>query len=263
MRTRLEQGALDVPVFPSTARAIIEACEQDDADARRISELVHQDPALAGHFLRVANSPAFAARAPIVTIPQALARLGLSQIRQIAILVAVNTKAFSSKTRAAAASALRHHSVATALWAQEIARLRRHNVEEAFLCGLLQDVGTPALWQLAHEIELRGEAKATAEEIDAHVARLHEAVGAQVVRAWKLSDAVADVVGRHHASATASETVAIVQLADAAARVRAPDQLAMALRDHGAVTALSLYADDIDAMVARGGHVIQSIEALA
>lgn len=261
MSRHIDQGTLEVPVFPQTARSVLTACERDDCDARHIGEIIHRDPALAGHFLRVANSPAFAARSPIVTLPQALARLGLAQVRQIAILVAVKTKAFSSKTRAADAIALRQHSVATALWAQEIARLHRHNVEEAFLCGLLQDVGAPALWQLAHDIEQSGEAKGSPDEIDTHVERLHEGVGASIVRAWKLSDGVAAAVGRHHTSA-ADEIVAIVQLADAAARVKVPEKLGQALEGHPSVTALSLYAEDIEAIVTRASVVTRSVEAL-
>jgi|CXWL01.1.fsa_nt_gi putative nucleotidyltransferase with HDIG domain len=262
MARRLDAGTLQVPVFPQAARRVLDACERDDCDARRIGEIVLQDPALAGHFLRIANSTAFAPRTPIVTLPQALARLGLSQIRQIAILVAVNTKAFSSKTRSEAAIALRQHSVATAMWAQEIARLRRHNVEEAFLCGLLQDVGTPALWQLAHDVEISGEAKASREEIDAHIDRLHERVGASIVRAWKLSDSVAATVGRHHALGCADETVAIVQLADAAARVKSSEHLAAAIEEHPSVAALSLYPEDIEEMILRASVVIRGIEAL-
>jgi len=261
MTRHLDQGTLDVPVFPQAARSVLAACERDDCDARRLGEIIHRDPALAGHFLRVANSPAFAARSPLVTLPQALARLGLAQVRQIAILVAVRTKAFSSKTRAAEAAALRQHSVATALWAQEIARLRRHNVEEAFLCGLLQDVGAPALWQLAHDIELTGEASGSPDEIDSQVERLHEGVGATIVRAWKLSDNIAAAVGRHHTSTT-DEVVAIVQLADAAARVNVPEKLATALEGHPSVTALSLYAEDIEAIVMRASVVNRSIGAL-
>lgn len=262
LTTHLDLGTLEVPVFPHVARSVMTACEREDCDAHTVGELVKRDPALAGHFLRLANSPAFASRTPIVTLPQALARLGLAQVRQIAILAAVSSKVFSSRTRAAEAASLRRHSVATALWAQEIARLRRQNVEQAFLCGLLQDVGTPALWQLAHDAEVSGELQASAEEIDAQVTRLHERVGEAIVRAWRLSDGVADVVGRHHGSAGLDETVAIVQLADTAARATSPEELGIALQAHPAVTSLSLYEEDIEEIVARSSLVVGSIEAL-
>lgn len=36
-------------------------------------------------------------------------------------------------------------SLATAALSQEIARVRRLNVEDAFLCGLLHDIGRPVL----------------------------------------------------------------------------------------------------------------------
>jgi putative nucleotidyltransferase with HDIG domain len=264
---RVEQGAIDVPVFPQSARRIIQACEGDNCDARQLGDIVQSDPALAGHFLRVANSPWFAPRTPIVTLQQALARLGLTQIRQIAVLVAVKTRAFSSSTRAGDAIALRKRSVATAIWAQEIARLRRKNVEEAFLCGLLQDVGAPALWQLAHDVHTSGQvAEMTIDEVDAHVEALHERVGASIVRAWQLSNSVADAIARHHTANLAlegDETLAIVQLADTASRVATVEQLPLALEGHPSITALSLYAEDIEEMVSRASVVFKSIEALA
>jgi len=266
LEDRVTQGTLDVPVFPEAARRVLETCEQQDCDARKVSGMVQGDPALAGHFLRIANSPAFAPRAPIVTLAQAIARLGLSQIRQIAILVAVRAKAFSSATRAADALALRRHAVVAALWAQEIARHRRMNVEEAFLGGLLQDVGTPALWQLAHDL---GGGKGAA-DVDAEVHRLHARAGAAIVRAWKLPPRLGDAIERHHsplsrgqASGSLDGTVAVVQLADVAARVTRQDRLVATMRNHPAVEALSLYANDLDELAARAETVVATASALA
>ena len=41
------------------------------------------------------------------------------------------------------------HALASGAFAKEIARVRRLNVESAFLCGLLHSVGKPALLQLS------------------------------------------------------------------------------------------------------------------
>ena len=51
------------------------------------------------------------------------------------------------------------HSAAAGAWAREIARLRRMNVESAFLIGLMHDIGRPVLLQLVSDLarELQGE----------------------------------------------------------------------------------------------------------
>jgi len=184
--TRVAAGDLDIPLFPEAARKVIDACEREDGDMRHLAEIVRRDPALSAHFLRVANSPAFGSRSPIVSLPQALARLGTSQTRQIAVLVTVKAGVFTCESRKTAAQRLCLHAVATAFWSQEIARLRRINVEESFLCGLLEDVAMPSLWQLAADISKSSDAPYAETEIDAHIEGLHHVVGSDIAKRWGL-----------------------------------------------------------------------------
>ncbi len=277
LETRVAAGDLDVPVLPEAAREVMDACKREDCDMRELAAIVRRDPALAAHFLRLANSSVFGARTAIVSLPQALARLGVSQTRQIALLVACQARAFACKTRKAAAQNLRRHSVATAMWAQEIARLRRLNVEEAFLSGLLGDVGMPALWQLADDIENASAIANDAAAVDADVARLHDHVGADIARRWGLPDRTVDTIRKHHsvlpegtvvatgAGASVDATVVAVQLANTLARATLADEAItqQRIQVHPSVIALSLYAEEIELLLARAPSVLDAIRALA
>src|SRR5438552_6283097 len=53
---RMESGTLELPILPDMAAAVLQACRDEDAGARRVAEIVQRDPALAGHVLRLANS---------------------------------------------------------------------------------------------------------------------------------------------------------------------------------------------------------------
>lgn len=272
---RVAAGDLDIPLFPEAARRVIDACEREDGDMRQLAEIVRRDPALSAQFLRVANSPAFGARSPIVSLPQALARLGTSQTRQIAVLVTCKAGVFACASRKEQAQRLCVHAVATALWSQEIARLRRINVEESFLCGLLENVAMPALWQLAADIEKSDDAGYLESDIDAHIARLHDVVGSDIAKRWGLPARVVAAIRLHHASPEAitaaatgrslEGTVATVQLADALANASVAGETsdAASVQAHPAVATLSLYGQELDALLARGEVVLEAMRAVA
>lgn len=263
-----------MPVFPEAARKIIDACEREDCDMRRLAELVRRDPALSVQFLRLANSPIFGSRSAIVSLPQALARLGTTQTRQIALLVTCKAGVFACAARKDAALRLQSHAVATALWAQEIARLRRMNVEESFLCGLLEDVAMPALWQLAADIEKTLGAECLAADVDTHIERLHHVVGADIALRWGLPARVVAAIRLHHATPEAigtagagvslEGTVATVQLADALARTSLAGETSdvAEVQAHPSVAALSLYGQELDHLLARGDFVLEAMRAL-
>src|SRR6186713_2863151 len=115
--------------------------ENADSGAADLARLIQRDMALAGQVMRVANSAVYARRNPVVTLPQAIAWLGIREVRNIAFAVALKGQVFSSAYFRNEVTDLWRESVITALFAQEIARLKRRNVESAYLCGLLHRVG--------------------------------------------------------------------------------------------------------------------------
>src|SRR5688500_11022317 len=70
-------GKVPVPMLPQVATEVLRAAGDKHSDAARLSALIHRDPALAGQVLKVANSPAYLPRMPIVSLQQAVARIGL------------------------------------------------------------------------------------------------------------------------------------------------------------------------------------------
>src|SRR3954471_16867324 len=117
------------------------ANEGGDTSTTELAQLIQRDMALAGQVMRVANSAVYARRNPVVTLPQAIAWLGIREVRNIAFAVALKGQVFASAFFRGEVNDLWRESVITALFAQEIARLKRRNVESAYLCGLLHRVG--------------------------------------------------------------------------------------------------------------------------
>src|SRR5512144_1207779 len=91
---RLERADVVLPLPPRIATEVLALTRDQDADFTRIAQLLHQDPALAGHVLRIANSPTHLPRSPIVSLQQAITRLGLRMLAEIALIASVQSGVF-------------------------------------------------------------------------------------------------------------------------------------------------------------------------
>ena len=80
---RLARDDLELPLRPRVAAAILPMAADDACDAAALARLVQQDQALAAHVMRIANSSAYRTRVPMVSLQQAIARLGMRSIREI------------------------------------------------------------------------------------------------------------------------------------------------------------------------------------
>jgi len=197
----MAEGTLELPQPPQIASEVMRLTRGDaisdeaaDASAAELARLIQRDVALAGHVMRVANSALYARRTPVVTLPQAIAWLGIREIRNIAFAVAVQGQVFTSTCFRHEMADLWRESVIVALFAQEIARLKRRNVESAYLCGLLHRAGMAVILGRVGEAAIRqGLSPEPARVLQ--IATRHEArVGTQLSNAWSLPPAVAAAI---------------------------------------------------------------------
>jgi len=266
LRERVAQGSIEVPLLPQTASQVLEVCKDSSCDAQRLADMIQRDPALAGHVLAVANSASYAPRETIVSLPQAISRLGFRVICDIALAVALKGKVFAVKGQEQRVQSLWAHSAGTAAWAKEIARARRKNVEGAFLCGLLHDVGKPAVMQASLELFAQHGLDADDAALDAWALEFHTEVGALMLARWSFPEWMACAVRFHHDPAAAGEHVEqarTTQLADLLAHASVyPDPRADAvLAQHPALSDLGLYADEFQALLAKRGKVLELARA--
>jgi putative nucleotidyltransferase with HDIG domain len=195
---RVEAGTLSVPLLPEAAATLLLMTEDDDIDLDRLAEVVRSDPTMAAQLLRVANSPLFVSRYPIASLRTALSRLGMFQVRQIALLIVCDTKVFRVRGWERPIRRLFQHSVLVALFAQEVAKKARMNADEAFLAGLLHDVGIPTLIQALVEIEPRVTSFREIDGLLALAQARHAEVGARLAAAWAMPPRLIEAIGYHH-----------------------------------------------------------------
>jgi len=178
--------------------------DASDSSTTELAQLIQRDVALAGQVMRVANSALYARRSPVVTLPQAIAWLGMREIRNIAFAVALKGQVFASAYFRAEMTDLWRESMITALFAQEIARLKRRNVESAYLCGLLHRTGMAVILHNVGTAVVKHRLAPTTEHVLQLAARHEVRVGTHLSIAWQLPAAVSAAIA-HWSNPPAAE----------------------------------------------------------
>ena len=264
--TRVNAGTIEVPVLPQTASQVLAVCNDSSCDAHKLADLIQRDPSLAGHVLSVANSTAYAPRETIVSLSQAISRLGFRVICDIALAVALKGKVFAVRGQEARVKNLWAHSATAGAWAKEIARARRKNVEGAFLCGLLHDVGKPALLQASLELFAAHKLEPDAGKLDEWTHEFHAPIGALMLERWNFPEWMSAAVRFHHDADQAgehAEHARTAQMADLLAHASShPDpQTDATLALHPALSDLDIYADEFEALLAKREKVLELARA--
>jgi HD-like signal output (HDOD) protein len=275
---RVGKGQIHLPLLPQVASQVLMLAGSASVDAAQLSGLIHRDPALAGQVLQIANSPAYMSLMPIVSLQQAVARLGLNAVTEIALVASMQSGTFKVPGYEADLKRLWRHAIASAVFAKEIARIRRSNVEAAFLCGLLHAVGKPALLQVVADVQLAQE-KSTASvravagsgAIRAAVAdlldALHVGVGLRIAEVWGLPRSVVAAIatyGCYDRTPGPTQEAAITCLADRLATdLVEPGRFdETTLRDHPVFAHLNLYPDDVAGLLAKRAMVAGVVDSL-
>lgn len=266
---RLEGGDYDLPMLPRVATEVVRVASGNDGDAARLSGLIHQDPALAGAVLRVSNSPAYLPRTPIVSLQQAVTRLGFVALGEIALAASLQSGVFRVGRHEGELQRLWRHAIASGGFAREVARTKRANVENAFLCGLLHEIGKPALLQLVADIENERGEEISAEELDAVLEERHVEIGVTLAERWELPSAVQRAlrhyrdVGTTDGEDDAIEVVVTATASQLATHLVAPEALnEEALRGYHGFALLNLYPEDVDEILARCDAVRGLVESM-
>jgi putative nucleotidyltransferase with HDIG domain len=269
---RLRSNSLELPVLPEVASQVVTLSNDASADTRRLAQLIQRDQAMAGHLMRMANSPFYSPKIPLVSLDQVVSRMGMKRIREIALIISCQSKVFQVPGYEKLVKSHFRHSLAAAAFAQEIARSRRWNVEEAFLCGLLHDVGWPVLLQELIDIYKACDLTFDLVVAESVISALHTRIGSDLVKHWSLPARLGEAILYHHdplKSTTAAQSAMMTNLADDLAHLTVPllerprEVSEEMLRGHPMLAPLNLYPDEMDALLGERDKVRAMIEAVA
>lgn len=192
-----------VAALPSVTRILDElrsVLADSRTSARDVGRVVGRDPALAAKVLHLANWAFVRRTAPVTTLEQAVAVLGLHRLREVVIASAAFTAAEQVGADPELVAIAQRHGVAAARAVAALPDMPDHATTGA----LLIDVGLPLMalaWPHEHA-RLRGFCRSTgtpiAEEERRWLGVTHADAGGLLARRWSLPFALGDMVAGHH-----------------------------------------------------------------
>ncbi|HEY2635047.1 MAG TPA: HDOD domain-containing protein [Steroidobacteraceae bacterium] len=199
----LAGDALTVPLLPEVAVRVVRVGPKDSTSARQLADIINADPALTMYVLRIAASAAKRPASPILSLPHAVAWLGFDEVANIAFTLALQGKMLDVKGQQHKARRLWRHSLASALWARQLAHMLAQETGMCYLCGLLHNIGKVVTLGAVHELAQRSGKKLASEEYDRLIETFHHHIGARVITAWALPSPVLTVTSQWEAYAEA------------------------------------------------------------
>ncbi len=189
--------------LPQTLSEVVRVIKDENSSAQDLAEVLSRDPALSVKVLRIVNSPFYGMAREVTTLTQAVVTIGIRAVSALALSTSIYdiTGQWNSSI-----DRLRfwRHSLEVAIACRMIAETIKYpRPEEAFVCGLLHDIGLLVLeksfpdkfksvWKSVEcgedLIELEQNFWSTS----------HTRVGQFLLEQWKIPSVLCDAVGQHH-----------------------------------------------------------------
>jgi putative nucleotidyltransferase with HDIG domain len=205
-RASLDQivcGIGDLPSSPAIVSAVMGMASDLNTQLAEIGKVVSADQSLTVKVLRLSNSSFYGRMKQVSTVEQAIVTLGYYTLRSLVVASSTHS-IYRKKDPARFLPVLWEHSLGSAVAARLLGRRIRHpQTEEAFIGGLLHDVGKLVLTQ-----NLQGDFKAlrTDAETDGDWCRAERAmlgfthidVGVALLTKWNFPRTLIDAIALHH-----------------------------------------------------------------
>ncbi|MBC7452436.1 MAG: HDOD domain-containing protein [Massilia sp.] len=202
IRNRLLVARL--PGMPQILIKLIEHLQADDLGMVELAALIAGDAGMTAKILTVANSSAYRRASRTASLEQSLVALGTDALKTLVISESV-FQTFNSFPHSSSTDLRRfwRTSLTAAVVARDLAvRMEYPHVEEAYLAGLLHNVGRLALLAAApkeYAFNFNAhddDALCAVEQRTLHIT--HAEAGAWLIERWNLDSFLADAVLYHH-----------------------------------------------------------------
>ena len=192
-----------LPAFNATALRIQQEVAREEPDFRLVEKLIVSDQSLTGELLRVSNSSFYKGLTQVVTVRDAIIRLGIREVSNIVSMVAVQHN-FQSKDPSVhkIMGKLWRHSVGCAIGASWLARQTGFQAlaNETFISGLLHDVGKLYVLKVVDDIKASGEIENLPSDTVIYevMQQLHTEQGYALMVHWNLPEKYCQIARDHH-----------------------------------------------------------------
>lgn len=264
-----------LPSLPAVAVEVVELTNDPNVSLDQLARTIQNDQALSAKVLRTVNSSFYGLRTRCATIGKALVMLGLSPVKTLTLGFSLVSTLHDDKDPRFDHTAYWRRGLFSGVGARCVAEVARLKVgDEAFLGGLLQDIGMMAMYRALGDRYLavleatRGDHRLLVKaELDA-LELQHPEIGAMLAKRWKLPDELVLPI-RYHERPTAapnehSAIVRLVGLGNMIHDVLTDADPSEALRRYyqKGTDWFKLTSDDCEAALKRAGEATKELSTL-
>jgi HD-like signal output (HDOD) protein len=215
----------NVKTLPHVAIRLTQLISDPDSAIKEFVKLIRMDPTLVLRVLRLANSSYYGVKQKVEDIPRALVIIGMKNLRNMVVTEALKDIFESNSNEDIfSRSELWLHCAAVSICSQMISEsLFGEKGEDAFLCGILHDIGMIVEDQVENDLFIQtcrayqpGPKPLTEYEKEI-MGTNHCELGYLLAQEWKLSVDIQEGIKHHHTSLKTvdpAEIKGIVQMAE-------------------------------------------------
>lgn len=196
-----------LPSLPSHQEDLLAKLQTPNVSSKVIGAAISQDMAMTAKILQLVNSSFFSLCRHIGSPADAVSLLGLDTVRSLALSMQVFSQVSPNEIKGFSQDALLAHSVKVAMIARKIAMaqgLAPDDVEEAYLAGLLHDVGKLVFAsqrpkEFAEAVALTKAEQLSDDEAERRaIGASHGEIGGFLLGLWAFSSPIVDATTYHH-----------------------------------------------------------------
>jgi putative nucleotidyltransferase with HDIG domain len=222
---RITESIISLPTLSTVVSKMIQLVDNPKTSASSLARLIYTDQALTARILKLANSAYYGFPREISTVKMAIVVLGFNTVKEMGLSLSV-FEVFKGVDNDTTFDISRfwQHSIGCGSAARMLGRrLNYHLTGEAFVAGLLHDIGKIIFRQYLSKEFMTIINRVSKGEVDLDEAEMniigttHSQVGAWLAEKWNLPRIIVDGIAFHHAPWDAQEDrilVAIVSVAD-------------------------------------------------
>src|SRR3569623_1140400 len=223
----LVTGTIELASLPEVFLRVNEMIDSTRYTAADIGHVISRDPGLTARLLKLANSAFYIFPSQIDTVSRAITIIGTRELRDLILATSVARIFKGLPNDLITMDDFWRHSVCCGLAARNLAAQRGERLEDRFfVAGLLHDIGSLLIYRKVPELAREALLRCQHNDIPLYRAEQdvlgfdHAAVGAEILRKWKLPEQLQEVVECHHMPGHAGRfprDTALVHIADVVA----------------------------------------------
>jgi HD-like signal output (HDOD) protein len=214
---KINNDTLVLPTLPAIALKVRRAAEDPDINLKDISEVVSQDPSLSARMIKISNSAYLGRSIKVTSTRQAITRIGLRQMKNIATALAME-QLFISKNEIVKKYMSTVWTDTIEIVANSLAVMQVHikqtknralNFESMMLAALVHNIG---VLPILTEAERHSDVFANPTFLDVAIEKMTGKIGASIMKEWGFEPEFVDVAQNWRDLSVTCETVSYLDL---------------------------------------------------